>query len=303
MGKTGFNAPKLPFQALAVPLRHDLGGMGKKPERMRLEELQRNWDRFGRKDPMWAILTDPDKDGGRWDRESFFRTGVAEIRALFRHLHELEIPPPTGKALDFGCGIGRLSQALCTRMEEVWGVDIAPSMIDQARQWNQYGERCHYVLNERDDLSVFGDRTFDLIYSNITLQHMAPAYARAYIREFLRLLAPGGVLVFQLPARVRGESLSRWEKWRGRARTAMGPALSGALDRLLIALRKAKGQPVMEMHGHDPMAIREILEAPGYHLVDLRENSHAGARWVSYLYTVRRRNETDLPTDGIPEGS
>ena len=46
---------------------------------MRLSRLQRHWDEFGRRDPYWAILTDPSKKGTRWDIDEFFKTGEREI--------------------------------------------------------------------------------------------------------------------------------------------------------------------------------------------------------------------------------
>jgi SAM-dependent methyltransferase len=73
-------------------------------------------------------------------------------------------------------------------------------MIALARQHNQYGPRFQYTLNETDDLAQFPDAYFDFIYTARVLQHMQPEYSTRYLREFLRLLAPGGVLVFQLPS-------------------------------------------------------------------------------------------------------
>ncbi|MFQ5410734.1 MAG: class I SAM-dependent methyltransferase [Phycisphaerae bacterium] len=43
------------------------------------------------------------------------------------------------------------------------------------------------------------DGAYDFVFSHIALQHMEPNYAAAYIREFARLLAPGGLTLFQIP--------------------------------------------------------------------------------------------------------
>src|SRR5262249_36530770 len=45
------------------------------------------------------------------------------------------------------------------------------------------------------------------ICTYLVLQHMRPEYSTSYLREFLRVLAPGGVLVFQLPAEVNAPKL------------------------------------------------------------------------------------------------
>ena len=170
---------------------------------MALNDLRRTWDRLGREDPLWAVLSDPTKRNNRWNAEEFFRTGDVEIRQIFEDLDGRGFNVNRGRALDFGCGVGRLSQALCAYFDRVDGVDIASSMVKAARKSNKHGARCHYHLNVRHDLRLFDDGSFDLVYSNIVLQHMEPDLARGYIREFMRVLAPGGMAVFQVPGAYR----------------------------------------------------------------------------------------------------
>jgi len=167
---------------------------------MDLKELQRHWHAFGQQDPLWAILTDSQKRGGKWDLDEFFKTGRDEIDNVTRYIESLGLPLLRKKALDFGCGVGRLTQALCRGFDECYGVDIAPSMIKLADEYNRHGARCHYIVNATDDLKVFADNTFDLIYTVIVLQHMRPEYSRRYIAELMRVLAPNGVLIFQIPS-------------------------------------------------------------------------------------------------------
>lgn len=166
---------------------------------MELAELQKHWNAFGEQDQFWSILSLPGKKFGKWDADEFFRLGETQVRGLLKYLAGRGITIRRGKALDFGCGVGRLTRALCREFDQCVGVDIAPSMVEAARRYNRHGERCEYVLNERDDLAVFGDDTFDLVYSVIVLQHMKPEYALRYIGEFLRVIAPGGLAVFHQP--------------------------------------------------------------------------------------------------------
>jgi SAM-dependent methyltransferase len=127
-------------------------------------------------------------------------TGVHEIDGVLAWLDELGVVLRTGRALDFGCGVGRLTQALAKKFTLCDGVDIAPSMIERADEINRFGDRCRYHVNDRDDLALFEDATFDFVYSDIVLQHIAPEYSARYVSEFTRILAPGGVVVFQLPS-------------------------------------------------------------------------------------------------------
>ena len=167
---------------------------------MRLKELQQHWDRFGKTDAMWAIIVDPDRSGNRWNAKEFFDSGRVDAQELLDDLAQAGLEVTPGRSLDFGCGLGRVTQALCEHFEECTGVDIAPSMISGASEYNRHGPRCRYLLNETDDLSLFEDGSFDCVYSLLVLQHMDPEHSKRYLSEFIRVLKPGGVAYFQIPA-------------------------------------------------------------------------------------------------------
>jgi SAM-dependent methyltransferase len=164
-----------------------------------LLDLQRNWDGLGEVDPLWAVLSHPDKRSA-WSVDDFFATGRESIGEALTTAERLGYPKRRRTALDFGCGVGRLTQALAASFEHAVGVDIAPSMIRQARELNRHGDRCEYVLNGAADLRVLDGRAFDFVYSSIVLQHIHPRYSVEYVREFVRLLAPGGLALFDLTA-------------------------------------------------------------------------------------------------------
>lgn len=177
-----------------------------------LEEVEKNWNEFGKRDPLWAILTDENRKNGKWDVNEFFALGDREIGSVMSYVNSLNFPYRKGRALDFGCGVGRLTQALCKHFEEAHGVDIAASMVEQARGYNRFGARCHYHLNKATDLKLFENDTFDFLYSNIVLQHNRPENSRKFIREFLRVLAPGGLVVFQIPSHPIGSQQNAGER-------------------------------------------------------------------------------------------
>src|SRR4051794_27340086 len=125
--------------------------MASTPER--LEALQAVWEAQARADPLWAVLSEPDKAGRRWDMSAFMATGeehVAKTLARFADLGGTF--PDHHVVVDFGSGVGRLSQAWADRFEHVIGVDISPTMIAVARRVNRHGERVEYILNDRPDL-------------------------------------------------------------------------------------------------------------------------------------------------------
>jgi SAM-dependent methyltransferase len=163
-----------------------------------LERLRATWHALGKEDPLWAILSRPDKRGGRWNTDEFFAAGEAEIAAIDARCAPLARPRAANLALDFGCGVGRLTRALASRYAEVVGVDISPSMLEQARTLNAHLPNVRFVENAQSQLEFLADASVDFIYSTITLHHMPPSLQRAYISEFLRVLTAEGVAVFQI---------------------------------------------------------------------------------------------------------
>ena len=169
-----------------------------------IENSRTFWDRHAQRDPLWAILSEPSKEGGTWDAERFFQTGAAEVASLFYQLDSHSIAMRCSAALDFGCGVGRLTQALGPHFDRVVGVDVSPKMVALARKMNRLPQTVSYTSNQAADLRVLDDAEFDFIVSNIVLQHIRPEITLEYLAEFFRVLAPGGVLVFQLPSHERG---------------------------------------------------------------------------------------------------
>jgi len=168
-----------------------------------LPQHQEDWDALARLDPLFAIRADKGKRGGRWTLEDFLATGREEVEAVVGYLKERAPDLRFDAALDFGCGVGRLTVPLCSYWRSVVGVDISEEMVSLAERYHGNRPGVRFVHNDRADLAVFGDGTFDFIYSNITLMHIPhePAIER-YVRDFVRVLRPGGYTLFQLPTRL-----------------------------------------------------------------------------------------------------
>jgi ubiquinone/menaquinone biosynthesis C-methylase UbiE len=161
----------------------------------KLSVLRRDWESLAQRDALGVILTDESKSGGKWDVTQFMATGDAEIETVLQHLESLGLQPdPGGAVLDFGCGVGRLTQALARRFRSCVGIDISQVMITQANALNHYGH-CRYVVSATPQLPL-ADESCSFLYSNLVLQHVPRRFAVNYLREFTRVLAPGGVLVF-----------------------------------------------------------------------------------------------------------
>jgi len=238
-----------------------------------LEHLRATWSALGEDDPLWAILSDPAKRGGRWDITEFFAAGEAEIAAAEISADELAPRRAHGVALDFGCGVGRLSRALASRYAQVIGVDISASMIAHACRLNADIANLRFVENARSDLRFVSDASVDFVYSVITLQHMPAALQGAYIAEFMRVLAPNGLAVFQVAT--------------GRTRDVRG-WLHRLPNRVLNPLRRWRyaSRAAFEMHTVAEDEVRAIVAAAGLQIARVDDDACAGAGFVGRRFHV-----------------
>ena len=249
---------------------------------MNIKSLQKNWDELGKLDPFWAIITAAENKGNNCDINKFFATGKTEIEAVIASLQLLEINLSYRKALDFGCGAGRLTQALADWFDEVHGVDIAPSMIELAQKHNAHDRKCIYHLNNQNNLRIFDDQSFDFIYTNMTLQHMQPQYSKNYLQEFLRVLSADGVLIFQLPSEQNYQNPG--EKARELIYKA---ARNTGLLYSLYHQAKYGTAARMEMYGIRKEQVIELIESNSGKIVDIKPVPIP--KWSSFQYYCRKK--------------
>ncbi|HWA10207.1 MAG TPA: class I SAM-dependent methyltransferase [Opitutaceae bacterium] len=250
-----------------------------------LWKTRRHWEAFARTDPLWAVLTEPDRRNNRWTIDEFFATGRRVVDNELAHLREHYPALRRQRALDFGCGVGRLTQALANHFDTVTGADISTAMLALAREHNRQGARVSYVHNTRPDLSIFPDASFDFVCSLITLQHIPPVHARTYIAEFLRVCAPGGAVLFQMPRRLPPRDPPERLQF-----SAWPPTLWMRVRRYVRYHFRLRfpGGPVMEMHAMAREEVLALLAAAGGELVAEWPDEATDPAIASYSYLVRK---------------
>ena len=222
-----------------------------------LKELQRNWEGLAQADPLWAICTDPARRNKQWTKEDFFATGRKEIEAVLAYAAKIGIcVDQMSPALDFGCGIGRLTRALAQYFPECVGVDISPTMINLARELNRDVRPCHFRLNEDTRLDSLPDNYFGFIYTSLVLQHIAKPCSHEYLAELIRVLKPAGAFIFQVPEKLRANPLTKV-----RTRLAVRSRLQSILGR--------QNSYAMEMHCIKESVIRKLIAPNGARVVDV----------------------------------
>ncbi len=234
---------------------------------------------MGDLDPYWSILTEPGTKHGNWDLEKFFETGADEISGLMSAAEKLDLPRQRQWALDFGCGVGRLTRALAPLFQNVVGIDISESMLRRAVALNPQ-KNCQFVHNDSDSLP-FPSEKFDLIYTALVLQHVPSQESiRRYIAEFVRVLKVGGLLVMQVPNHV---PLRR--RVQARARIYSWLRSAGLSEQLLY---KRLGLHPIPMNFLPESDVVSIIESGGATALQIVPDQRAGPHIAGRTYYVSK---------------
>jgi SAM-dependent methyltransferase len=241
--------------------------------------------------PTYAVLTEPRYHGelSKSDRAEFFRTGeenVTEMISIIRSRLDPAFAP--ARALDFGCGVGRVLIPLAARCREVTGVDVSPAMLEEARRNCDAAGAAHVRLIQSDDTLSAIKEKFDFIHSYIVLQHIPVSRGERLVRELAGRLAPDGVGVFHVVySHPPALALRRFIYW---ARTR----LPGAHWALNIARGRPARTPMMQANRYSVTRLLDILNSSGCPEVHVRFTNYDGYRGVR-----TRRSCSRIPSDSF----
>ena len=236
------------------------------PARSQDRDTDADWRELGATQPFWGVLTHADyrtENLTPANLEAFYASGDQYIADVVRRLKAATGKQPGGRALDFGCGTGRLAEAMTRYAREVTGYDISPGMLAQARKRNG---KATYV-----DALPAGP--FDWINSFIVFQHVPPARGLALIEDLLARLAPGGLISLHVTV------------WReDHLKPQQGSGLRRLVRPLLHRWRLARlPTGAIRMYDYDLSEVIERLNRAGVAELSLAPTDHGGHHGVILL--------------------
>ena len=231
----------------------------------RSRRAAREWERFGRENPYFGVLSEERYLRENVDEEAleaFFATGREHVAAVIAMAEEhVGAPLRLARALDFGCGVGRLLLALAERADEAIGVDVSPAMLAEVRRACAARRIDNVVLVQTDDLASLAPG-LDLVMSFIVFQHIPSATGYELLGRLADLLAPGGVAVLQFTLTPASRLAY---PFYGVLRTV--PPARRLWNRVR---RRAPDFPFMEMNVYRLERLLAILQARGIGAVSVR---------------------------------
>jgi len=203
-----------------------------------------------------------------YDVNAFYESGMVTAAAL-RSLLERHGAPMArlGRVLDFGCGCGRVLRHLHDLGDvELKGVEPNPVLVNWCRDALPFVDVTR--IEPRAPLP-FPDAYFDLIYSFSVFTHLPAAEQQTTMKRLVRVLKPGGLLVFS----VHGEGF----------RDQLGPAARSRFDagELIVFHERYAGKNVCGAY-HPDSYVRDRL-AIGLDLLDFVRTGEDGFNQDTYL--------------------
>jgi SAM-dependent methyltransferase len=231
-------------------------------------------------DPYFAVLTDekyrrPSLDDAR--KEEFFQTGERHTAYLLQQCAKVagnSFKPR--RALDFGCGVGRVTIPLARGVEAMVGADVSPGMLAEAQRNAAVRGQSNIAWVQSDDGLTSLEGGFDLIHSCITFQHIAPLRGRVLFARLLGRLAPGGVGALQITY-AKKRFASRWGQVPY-TRTADGAAAS--------APEEPGKDPEMQMNAYHLGELAFVMQACGIREFHSQFTDHGG-EWGVFMFFLK----------------
>lgn len=234
-----------------------------------MRDTDSDWQGIAAAEPFFGVLSQPEFLRENLTPEGlarFWDSGHRDIAWQVDLLRAHFGPFAPRVALDFGCGVGRLTRAMATVAERVYGVDVAPAMLEVARVDAPATIRFVDAIPEEG---------VDWINSLIVFQHIPPARGVALLADLLARLNPGGAvsLHFTIGRRagttdVQGSGVEVFQ-W------------NGDTFRPLISAPERPGG--MMMYDYDLTQIVLLLSRLGVQRVTLQHTDHGGYYGVVIL--------------------
>ncbi len=198
---------------------------------------------------------------GRMDadaRRQFYQTGQADIDKLLTWFDaDVGARPAGGRALDIGCGVGRLTHAMAAVADEVCGYDVSETMLKLARETATAGTTFTTSLPPGP---------FTWINSYIVFQHIPPKEGLQLLERCLAAAAPTSFISLHFTG------------WRDGAQPGRNPLARLSQWRQHRASRKA-GKPaerLIHMYDYNFSDVLRRLAAHGFEHAVVRHTDHGG---------------------------
>lgn len=231
--------------------------------------IAREWRNFGQTEPHWSVLTGEQFRAENIENniDDLYVSGDQEVSYIMSAVKRSGAWKNDGvRALDFGCGVGRLTLALAPHVSHITGIDISPAHLQHAvSRAEEMGVTnvSFQPIETIYEIELLSG--FDLIISLIVLQHNPPPVMVELLRMLLSRLNEGGTAVLQMPTYIVGQDFS-------------------------VADYRSEKQASMEMNAIPQRVVYQIVEQAGCRLLEVREDGYMDTDiGLSHTFVIQKR--------------
>jgi len=271
------------------------------------ERMRADWNQRAREDAHYYVAF------GSRDQaeEDFLATAADVLRSIEAQLKRLPAKANrrAWRALEIGCGPGRLVKPLSRHFGEIHGVDVSDEMVRLARERLADIPHAHFHATNGAGLAQFADGSFEFIYSYAVFQHIPSRdVVLEYMREIRRVLKPGGIFHGQFNGLMHPGDTNTWSGVVFSAADIRAFTRDNGLQLLNLdgehtqymwtTWRKALPAPPMPDGTLSP-EIRRITNAyTGEPLIPQRGRHAAASLWINNLPADCDLNNLEVLADG-----
>jgi cyclopropane fatty-acyl-phospholipid synthase-like methyltransferase len=162
--------------------------------RYRAYLARRAWNGLAQRSPRAVTAT---FDAGDWS--TYWQSGERELDKILELATRAGLTTK-GRAVEIGCGLGRITRPLASQFETVIGVDISSEMLAQARSMSNRPNIVYAEASYQSHLPTAADQA-DLVVAWTVFRHVSEEVFVRYLVDAFRALRPGGFIVFESQVR------------------------------------------------------------------------------------------------------
>lgn len=161
------------------------------------------------------------------------------------------------RALDFGCGVGRLTLALAKEFDAVVGLDISDAMLAEAKRNAAVENVGNASFFPSDDALSAATGTYDFVGTYIVIQHIPIIRGIPIIANLLDRVAPGGIASIHF-------SIARNESMIGAAKYWIHRHAPILRQMSSIVRHRRRAEPLMQMNQYPLPEILAMFKDRGF---------------------------------------
>jgi len=178
-----------------------------------MDDLKKTWLSLGKHAPFYSVMS-MDKylpNNINNNLNDFYESSNSLIKLIDSILLENNIEFKFNNILDFGCGVGRITNLLSEYGNNIYGIDISEEHLKIARS-NVKKNNIIFLNYDEDYNFPKIINNIDFIVSFIVLQHIRPDEMKLFIKKILNSLNKNGIALLHIPYIIENYDKSILEK-------------------------------------------------------------------------------------------